>query len=92
VSVPAVGWGFGRVGVACLALSLGCRTVSAVVYRNELRRGEELVATGHLSHERALEVGERLMIGGRDGIVRTVEPLLGDREVGLVVQLVREDG
>jgi hypothetical protein len=37
-------------------------------------------------------VGERLLIGGREGIVRTVEPLLGERELRLVVQLVREDG
>ena len=65
--------------------------MSAVVYRYELRRGDEVVATGHLSHERALEVGERLLIGGHEGIVRTVEPLLGEWELRLVVQLVRED-
>ena len=66
--------------------------MSAVVYRYELRRGDEVVATGHLSHERALEVGERLMIGGSEGIVRTVEPLLFEREQRLGVQFVREDG
>jgi hypothetical protein len=63
--------------------------MSAVVYRYELRRGDEVVPTGHLCHERALEVGERLLIGGREGIVRTVEPLLGERELRLVVQLRR---
>jgi len=61
-------------------------------YRYELRRGEEVVATGHLSLEQPLEVGERLTIGSRDGIVRTVEPILGEQEQRLVVQLVREDG
>jgi len=66
--------------------------MGGVEYRYELRRGDEIVATGHLSHERALEVGARLPIGGREGIVRTVEPLLGERELRLVVQLVREDG
>jgi len=62
-----------------------------VEYRYELRRGDEIVATGHLTRERPLEVGERLMIGRRDGIVRAVEPLLGEREERLVIQLVRED-
>ena len=62
-------------------------TVPGVEYRYELRRGEELVATGHLSRDRPLEVGEHLVIGGRPGIVRSIEPLLGERELRLVVQL-----
>lgn len=61
---------------------------SAYVY--ELRHGEEVVATGHLSHPQPLEVGDRVSIGGREGIVRSVEPLLGSRELRLVVQLVCE--
>ncbi len=56
-------------------------------YRYELRRGDELIATGHLSREQPLEVGERIAIGSQAGIVRTVEPLLGERELHLVVQL-----
>lgn len=60
-------------------------------YRYELRRGDEVVATGHLSREEPLEVGDRIPIGGRDGIVRAVEPLLGERELRLVVQLIREN-
>jgi hypothetical protein len=66
--------------------------MGGVEYRYELRRGDEIVATGHLSRERPLEVGERLTIGSREGIVRAVDPLLGEREQRLVVQLVREDG
>ena len=50
-------------------------------YRYELRRGEEVVATGHLSSERPLEVGERVTIGRQNGIVRSVEPLLCMREL-----------
>lgn len=61
--------------------------VPSVEYRYELRRGEEVVATGHLSREQPLEVGEHLAIGGRDGIVRSVEPLLRESELRLVVQL-----
>ena len=64
--------------------------MNGVDYRYELRRGDEVVATGHLSRERPLEVGERLEIGGQLGIVRTIEPLLGEQELRLVVQLVRD--
>jgi hypothetical protein len=58
-------------------------------YRYELRQGEEVIATGHLSYERSVEVGDRITIGTHSGIVRVVEPLLGERELRLVVQLTR---
>ena len=60
-------------------------------YRYELRHGEEVIATGHLSREEPLEVGERITIGSHSGIVRSVEPMLHERELHLVVQLWRED-
>jgi len=66
--------------------------VAGVEYRYELRRGDEVVATGHLSHEQPLEVGDRIEIGGQAGIVRTVEPLLGELELRLVVQLLADRG
>ena len=50
-----------------------------------------MVATGHLSREQPLDVGERVTIGSQAGIVRTVEPLFGERELRLVVQLSRDD-
>jgi hypothetical protein len=59
----------------------------SVRYRYELRRGDEIVATGHLSPERPLEVGDQVLIGGRTGIVRVAEPLLGENDFRLVVQL-----
>jgi hypothetical protein len=65
--------------------------VAVFEYRYELRRGDELVATGHLTLEGRLEVGERVVIGGKIGIVRALEPLVGERELRLVVQLLRED-
>ena len=65
--------------------------MAVFAYRYELRRGEDVVATGHLTQEQALEVGERIEIGGELGTVRAVEPLLGERELRLVVQL-RRDG
>jgi hypothetical protein len=64
--------------------------MEGVGYRYELRRGDEVVATGHLSVDRALEVGETVRVVGRVGIVQVVEPLLGEDELRLVVQLVRE--
>ena len=66
------------------------RPMPAFAYRYELRRGEEVVATGHLTEERALEIGDRIVIGGLLGIVRASEPVLGGREFRLVVQLLRE--
>lgn len=56
-------------------------------YRYEVRSGDEVVATGHLSHERPLEVGETLTIGSRPGLVRSIEPRLNEQELQLVVQL-----
>jgi len=41
--------------------------VAGVGYRYELRRGDEVVATGHLNHEQSLEVGDRVQIGGQPG-------------------------
>lgn len=64
--------------------------MAGVDYRYELRRGDEVVATGHLMREEQLEVGDRLEINGQPGIVRTIEPLLGEQELRLVVQLVRD--
>jgi hypothetical protein len=66
--------------------------VAGVGYRYELRRGDEVVATGHLNHEQPLEVGDRIQVGGQAGIVRTVEPLLGEVEARLVVQLLADRG
>ena len=48
-----------------------------VEYRYELRRGEEVLATGHLTRERPLEVGERIVIGGRPGIGRDAGGISG---------------
>lgn len=66
--------------------------MSGVDYRYELRCGDEVVATGHLNLEQPLEVGDRIEIGGRSGVVRTIEPLLGENDVRLVVQLLLDRG
>ena len=51
-----------------------------------------MIATGHLSREQPLAVGDEITIGSERGFVRTIEPLLGERELHLVVQLRREAG
>jgi len=61
--------------------------VAGVDYRYELRDGDEVVATGHLRREQPLEVGDRIEIGGQPAIVRTIEPLLGEPELHLVLRL-----
>jgi hypothetical protein len=57
-------------------------------YRYELRNGEDVVATGYLTREDLLEVGDWIEIAGRTGTVRVVEPQLGMAESRLVVQLI----
>ena len=60
------------------------------VYRYELRRADEVVATGHLTREVALELGEQITINGLQATVRSIEPVLHERELHLVVQLLPE--
>ena len=69
-----------------------CGTVRVVSeqrrYRYELRSGTATIATGHVAYVKALEVGDRIEIAGSAGIVSAVEPILGEHELRLVVQLV----
>jgi hypothetical protein len=60
-------------------------------YLYELCRGDELVATGRLSTEEPLREGDEVAIGGRRGIVHSVEPMLGERAQRLVVHLLPQD-
>jgi hypothetical protein len=62
--------------------------VTPTAYRYELRHGDEIVSTGHLTLERTLEVGDRVAIEGHEGLVYSVEPLLGANELRLVVELL----
>jgi hypothetical protein len=57
-------------------------------YRYERRSGSATLATGHLTQPEPLEVGDKIEIGGSAGIVRAVEPILGEHELRLVVELV----
>jgi len=59
-----------------------------VTYRYELRRGSETIATGHMSSELTLEVGQQTRVAGHAVEVRSIEPLLGERELRLVLEVV----
>ncbi len=61
--------------------------VEAIVYCYELRRAEEVLATGHVSRDEPLEVGAAFEIAGHRGIVCAIDPVWGERELRLVVQL-----
>jgi hypothetical protein len=63
--------------------------VAPQTYRYELRRGDEIVATGHLTNDVPLEVGESIRIGSLEGVIQTIEPVLRDPELRIVVQLAR---
>ena len=64
--------------------------MGTVEYRYELRQRDVVVATGRLGRELPWEVGDRVEIAGWLGVVRTIEPILGEREWRLVVEL-RDD-
>jgi hypothetical protein len=64
--------------------------MAVIEYLYELRRGEELVATGRLTRDSRFQVGDRVEIVGQPGIVKTTEPLLGQHEHRLVIQLLRD--
>jgi hypothetical protein len=57
-------------------------------YVYELRRGEQIVATGLVRLELELVEGDRVALSGQRGIVRTVIPALPGQPQRLVVQLL----
>jgi hypothetical protein len=60
-------------------------------YRYELRNHETMLATGHLSREEALRVGDRIEINGSTGIISDIAPILREQELRLVVRLEPPD-
>jgi hypothetical protein len=60
----------------------------AARYLYELRQGDQIIATGHYTHDQPLEIGERISLAGRDGIVRSLIPIRGAHEQRLIVQLL----
>lgn len=67
------------------------RRVPAMSYTYELREGEAVVATGHITHDPPLEVGQHVVINRRDGLVQAIDPTTDPREQRLVIQLPHGD-
>jgi hypothetical protein len=65
--------------------------MSPTSYRYELRLDGTIAATGHLTYETPLEVGDEITIGKRTGVVRELGPRLPEGEYRLVVQLLGDD-
>ena len=65
--------------------------MAPATYRYELRRGDAITATGHVTYEIAPEVGQQLAIGKARGIVRELGPRMRDGELRLVIQLLPDD-
>jgi len=61
-------------------------------YAYELRRGNEVLATGQLSADDVYEVGDDVEIAGWSGIVRDVQPQPGSGMDRLIVQVKRLGG
>ena len=58
-----------------------------ISYRYELRDGNAIIATGHISYEVPLELGDLVTLGKTAGIVRDLGPRLAGSEVRLLIQL-----
>jgi hypothetical protein len=68
--------------------SLAWVVMATINYRYELRRGDSITATGRISYETALSVGDPITIGTAHGVVRAVGPRHADGEVRLLIELV----
>jgi len=56
-------------------------------YLYELRRGDQIVATGHLSNDTKLLTGSQISIGTHTGTVRSITPISGQNESRLIIDL-----
>jgi hypothetical protein len=56
-------------------------------YCYELRDGETAILTGHLGRMEPLELGDLVDLGGLTATVVAIEPIVGDQELRLVVEL-----
>jgi len=56
-------------------------------FRYELRSGDQILATGHLSLANPPHVGDELTIGVKRGAVAEVSPIAGSHESRLVIKL-----
>lgn len=60
--------------------------MASTTYRYELRRGDTITATGHITYDDPLEAGDEITIGRSIGIVRELGPRNPDGEIRLVIE------
>lgn len=60
-------------------------------FRYELRAGDQILATGHLSVAHPLNVGDELTISAKRGIVAAITPIPGSHESRLVIKLAADE-
>lgn len=60
-------------------------------YEYELRTRAEVVATGRLTQEEPLAVGDRITVGTHHGIVSNLLPAIGGRPPRITVEIARYD-
>lgn len=60
-------------------------------FRYELRSGDQILATGHLSVAQPLQVGDELTLGAKRGTVAEITPIPGSHESRLVIKLAANE-
>ena len=60
-------------------------------FRYELRTGDQILATGHLSVAHPLHIGDELALGTKRGIVAEIAPIPGSHESRLVIKLASNE-
>ena len=64
----------------------GAEMFAAARYEYELRDGDEVVATGRITVDQPLAVGDQVTIGSRLGVVTDLLPPLGGRDLRIIVR------
>lgn len=67
---------------------MSCCADADQAYRYELRHDGDTIATGHLSGNEPLQIGDQIEIAGSLGVIRSIEPSLGEQELRLVVEIL----
>jgi hypothetical protein len=72
------------------ARSASVAAMASTNYRYELRRGDSITATEHISYETPLRVADSITIGTARGVVRELGPKRPDGEFRLLIDLLTD--
>ena len=65
--------------------------MASTTYRYELRRVDTIAATGHMTYDAPLSVGDEITIGRALGVIRELGPRRPDGEFSLIIELLLQD-